>query len=112
VQDLVKQHYRIGDLTDKIAAALRGAGKDPACLKTADLASIDEFHIRGRQATLELAKRMEIGAGSHVLDVGSGLGGPAPVAEVYGCRVTGIDRSPELCGTAEELSRWVGFADR
>jgi ubiquinone/menaquinone biosynthesis C-methylase UbiE len=113
MKNLVQKHYGVGDLAAKIAAALRSAGKDPARLTTADLASIDEFHIRGRQATLELAQRMEIGTGARVLDIGSGLGGPArTLAEVYGCRVTGIDLSPELCCTAQALSRWVGLSDQ
>ena len=113
MKNFVQQHYSIGDLPEKIAAALRGAGKDLASLTTADLASIDEFHICGRQATLELAQRMEIGPGSHVLDIGSGLGGPArTLAEVYGCRVTAVDLSPEFCDAARELSRWVGLSDR
>jgi len=56
---------------------------------------------------------MEIGSGSHVLDIGSGLGGPArTLAEEYGCRVTGIDLSAEFCDTARQLSRWVGLSDR
>jgi len=32
----------------------------------ADLATIDEFHIRGRHATLELARRMELGRESNL----------------------------------------------
>jgi ubiquinone/menaquinone biosynthesis C-methylase UbiE len=113
VQSLVEQHYRIGGLADRIAGALRGAGKDLAHLKTTDLAAIDEFHVRGRQATLELANRMELKTGSGVLDIGSGLRGPArTLAEVYGCHVTGIDLTPEFCDAAQELSRWVGLSDR
>lgn len=113
MKTLVEQHYGIADLAEKIATALRSAGKDLTRLTTADLASIDEFHVRGRQATLELASRMDIGSGSHVLDIGSGLGGPArTLAEVYGCRVTGIDLSPEFCETAQKLSCWVGLSDR
>ena len=46
-------------------------------MTTADLAAIDEFHIRGRSATLELANRMALASGAHVLDIGSGLGGGA-----------------------------------
>jgi ubiquinone/menaquinone biosynthesis C-methylase UbiE len=109
----VVDHYGIRDLTGKIATALRAAGKDLAHLKTADLAAIDEFHVRGRSATLELAKGMELTAGCRVLDIGSGLGGPArTLAEVYGCRVTGIDLSPMFCETAQQLSRWVGLNEK
>jgi ubiquinone/menaquinone biosynthesis C-methylase UbiE len=109
----VVDHYGISDLTARIATALRDAGKDLAHLKTADLAAIDEFHVRGRSATLELAKRMELTTGGQVLDIGSGLGGPArTLAEIYGCRVTGIDLSPVFCETARQLSRWVGLNDK
>jgi cyclopropane fatty-acyl-phospholipid synthase-like methyltransferase len=38
---------------------------------------VDEFHIGGHAATRELAGHLELRAGLRVLDVGSGLGGPA-----------------------------------
>lgn len=109
----VKTHYGISGLAERIAAALRSAGKDLDRLTTADLASIDEFHIRGRKATLEMARHMELTTDSRVLDIGSGLGGPArTLAETYGCHVTGIDLSPEFCDTARQLSQWVGLSDQ
>ena len=49
----------------------------------------------------------------HVLDIGSGLGGPARhFAEAFGCRVTGIDLTPEFVETANALTRRLGLADR
>jgi ubiquinone/menaquinone biosynthesis C-methylase UbiE len=110
----VESHYG-GDLA--LAALIRerlaAAGKDVGRLATADLAAIDEFHIRGRAATLELARRMEIGRDSHVLDLGSGLGGPArTLAETFGCRVTGIDLTRSFCEAATAMSEWVGLAGR
>jgi cyclopropane fatty-acyl-phospholipid synthase-like methyltransferase len=37
---------------------------------------------------MELAAQMNLNADSHVLDIGSGLGGPArTLAETYGCQV-------------------------
>ena len=75
--DRVASHYSESlELADVIAQHFRSAGKDLKKLTTADLATIDEFHIRGRKATLELAAQMKLTAGSHVLDIGSGLGGP------------------------------------
>ena len=48
-----------------------------------------------------------------MLDVGSGLGGPARhFAETFGCRVTGIDLTPEFVETANALTRRLGLADR
>ena len=112
--DKVASHYAGGgDLARTIAEGLRRAGKDLDELSTADLATVDEFHIRGRKATLELAQSLGLAASAHLLDIGSGLGGPArTVAETYGCRVTGIDLTPAFCDAAAALSGWVGLGDR
>lgn len=110
----IERHYGgAGGLAEVIAARFRAAGRDPATLTTADLGAIDEFHVRGRGATLELARCLEVGAGSRVLDVGSGLGGPArTLAETLGCDVLGIDLTAAYCEAATTLSRWVGLSDR
>jgi len=112
--DKVASHYAGGgDLASAIAESLRKAGKDIGKLTTADLGTVDEFHIRGRQATLELARSLNLSADSRVLDIGSGLGGPArTLVETYGCRVTGIDLTQAFCDAAAILSEWVGLSDR
>ncbi len=112
--DSVSAHYgKDGDLVDAIAGRLTEAGLEISTLSTSDLASVDEFHIRGRQATLELAERMRLDPASRVLDIGSGLGGPArTLAEAYGCHVTGVDLTPAFCEAAEAMSQWVGLTDR
>ncbi len=111
MSDPVARHYsEHRELAALIAQGLRSAGKDVSNLTTADLAIIDEFHIRGRKATLELADRMNLSAGSLVLDIGSGLGGPArTLAETYGCRVIGIDLTQAFCDAAAAMSGWVGL---
>jgi ubiquinone/menaquinone biosynthesis C-methylase UbiE len=110
----VATHYASGgDLAAAIAGRLHQAGKDTAKLTTADLGTVDEFHIRGRKATLELAKSLNLSAASRVLDLGSGLGGPArTLAETYGCHVTGIDLTQAFCDAATTMSGWVGLSDR
>lgn len=112
--DKVASHYGGGgDLASAIAESLRKAGKDISTLSTADLGTVDEFHIRGRKATQELAQSLNLSASSHVLDIGSGLGGPArTLAEIYGCRVTGIDLTQQFCDAAATLSGWVGLSAR
>ncbi len=112
--DTVANHYAGGsDIVSAIAESLRKAGKDIGTLTTADLGPVDEFHIRGRQATLELARSLNLTPESHVLDIGSGLGGPArTLVETYGCRVTGIDLTQAFCDAAATLSDWVGLRDR
>ena len=110
----IEVHYSGNqDIASAIAEGFAKAGKDIGGITTADLAMVDEFHIRGRKATLELGERMELTAASHVLDIGSGLGGPArTLAETYGCQVTGIDLTEAFCRAAQSLSQWVGLQDR
>jgi ubiquinone/menaquinone biosynthesis C-methylase UbiE len=112
--DRVANHYsRDPTLADVIAGHFQSSGKDLKALTTADLATIDEFHIRGRKATLELAEQMKLDTGSEVLDIGSGLGGPArTVAETYGCRVTGIDLTQAFCDAAAAMSEWAGLGNQ
>jgi len=112
--DRVASHYSENlELADAIAEKLRSAGNDLNKLKTADLVAVDEFHIRGRKATLELGEKMNLNAHSHVLDIGSGLGGPArTLAETYGCRVTGVDLTQAFCDAATAMSDWVGLGNR
>ncbi len=102
-----------GGLLAAIRSALDRAGLDRATLTPAALAPVDEFHIRGRAASLEIVDALRLTADSHVLDLGSGLGGPArTVAEVTGCTVTGVDLTPEFCEVATALSEWTGLTAR
>ena len=110
--DEVAQFYTgPGELVAAIRAALEGAGHDLADVKPVDLAPVDEFHIRGRKASKEIADALRVGPGSEVVDLGSGLGGPArTLVELTGCEVTGVDLTPEFCDVATTLSEWTGMA--
>ncbi len=109
--DPVERHYACGGLLSAIVEALRATGKDPSRLTLADLAPVDEFHVRGREATAELAACAGLTPGLTVLDVGCGLGGSARyLAEKYGCRVTGVDLTQEYIETAQALAAMVGLA--
>lgn len=108
-----KRHYGQAELGEKVLAALREAGKDIDALTRDDLASFDEQHDGGREATLELARLAGLREGMHVLDVGSGLGGPArTLAAEFGCRVTGLDPTEEFCRAAATLTARVGLQER
>ena len=112
VNESVKAHYTRPDLGSLILAALEKAGKDLNRLTPEDLAPIDEFHIRGRAATLELARAASVDSGKRVLDVGSGIGGTSRcLAREFGCRVTGIDLTDEYCRVAAMLSDRTGLAE-
>jgi ubiquinone/menaquinone biosynthesis C-methylase UbiE len=111
INEAIQTHYTRADLGDVILAALEKAGKDVNRLTLEDLAPIDQFHIRGRTATLELARAAGLDAAKHVLDVGSGVGGTSRcLAKEFGCRVTGIDLTDEYCRAAAMLSAKTGLA--
>jgi SAM-dependent methyltransferase len=102
----VAGHYGRGRLEELILAAVAREGKDPENLTAGDLAAVDEFHVGGLEATQELARQMELRVGLRLLDVGSGIGGPARYfAAEHGCRVTGIDLTEEFVRVAGSLTR-------
>jgi SAM-dependent methyltransferase len=74
---------------------------------------VDELHVRGREATAELAALAALAPDERVLDVGAGLGGPARfLAERYGVQVVGVDLTAAFVELARELTRRVGLDDR
>lgn len=112
-QEAIRRHYAHADLAGAITAALAAAGKGTGSLTPENLAPLDEFHIRGRQATLELARAAGIGPEQWVLDVGSGIGGPSRcLAAVCGCRVSGVDLSADYCRVATMLAERCGLTAR
>jgi ubiquinone/menaquinone biosynthesis C-methylase UbiE len=109
----ISAHYASGDLLARLNAALRDDGVDPDHPSIEALAPYDQFHGRGLEATAEAAGLIKVGPGDHILDIGSGLGGPARYfANRFGCRVTGIDLAAEFCDVARHLTRLLGLEDR
>jgi ubiquinone/menaquinone biosynthesis C-methylase UbiE len=106
----VSRHYSRGNLLDRLNAALAEDGIDPSHPSIEALAPYDQFHGRGLEATVEIANLLEIGANEHLLDIGSGIGGPARYfAHRFGCRVTGIDLTADFCDVARALTRSLGL---
>lgn len=109
----LEEHYGRQGLGAAILAGLRSAGKDPEALTPDDLGPVDQFHIRGKEATLDLARLAGLKGGVHVLDVGGGLGGPArTLARELGCHVTVLDITEEYCRVGEDLTRRTGLHDQ
>lgn len=109
----VETHYGLEGLGEAILAALEGAGNDLTQLTPEDLAIVDEFHVRGRAATTEVARLAKIESADTVLDVGCGIGGPSRhLASEFGCRITGLDLTEEYCSVAAMLTEKTGLADR
>ena len=109
----VARHYNKGGVLDRILGGLKEVGKDIDHLTIDDLAPVDEFHSRRRLATQELASLLAPQATDHVIDIGSGLGGPSRyLAATYGCRVRGVDLTPDFVATATALTARVGLSER
>lgn len=106
----VERHYTRSNLENTILTALKNAGKNVDQLTVDDLAPIDEFHTRGREATANLASLLNnnLQPNFHVLDAGAGIGGPSRyLASKFGCRVTGLDLVGEYCRVADSLAKRV-----
>lgn len=108
----VAAHYTRGSLLQAFLDALQQMGKDPERFAAMDLVTGDEFHLGGLPATVALAKGLGLAPGMHVLDAGSGIGGPARYfADAHKCRVTGVDLTQEFVDVANELTRRCGLGD-
>lgn len=109
----ITDHYASNDLLDRLNAALADDGCDPAKPTIEALSPYDQFHGRGLEATEELASGLEVSTGDHLLDVGSGIGGPARyLSDRFGCRITGIDLTDEFCNVARKLTELLGLGER
>lgn len=109
----VADHYAAKDLRALIFDAIAKSGLDSRDLRPADLAAIDEFHMGGRAATLDIVARAGLGPSDRVLDIGSGLGGLVRhLAADVGCHATGVDLTPEYVALAREFATLTGTADK
>lgn len=106
----VHDHYAQRNLDETILNALRTTGKDPDRLQIEDTVAIDEFHVRGRNATREFARDLGLDKNMQVLDVGCGLGGAVRyLAKEFGCRAVGLDFSADYCRVADSITRSLGL---
>ncbi len=86
-----------------------GIGDDEA-LTPAQLFPFDQYHYHGTDAVHAAAHLLGLGPASHVLDVGSGLGGPARyLASAIGCHVTALELQSDLHATATRLTARCGL---
>jgi SAM-dependent methyltransferase len=109
----VSEHYSSGPLGPRVWAALVAAGLDAPGVPFEAFAPIDEFHVGGLEATRELALALAPIPGASVLDLGSGLGGPARLlAAECDCEVTGVELSDEFVAVASRLTSQAGLDQR
>ena len=96
-----------------IRTALSKEGKNLDTLSPSDLFPYDQDHYGGIEAVKALAESAAFGEGSRVLDVCSGMGGPARyIADRYGSDVVGLDINESRILSAIRLTEAVGLADQ
>ena len=72
--EAISKHYGVSGILDSILKGLKYSGKNLQALELNDLSSIDEFHTRGKESTIEIANLAQLQSQHNVLDVGCGLG--------------------------------------
>ena len=111
--DAVRERYAISGILDRVNAFLLKRGIDPEHPTYQELFSCDQLHGRGIEATRDHIERGGINSSMQVLDLGCGVGGCSrAIAATCGCRVTGIDLTPQFIEVARELTRRCRMADR
>ena len=95
----------------EILRKVEASGADLAALTENDLKPFDQDHYGGFEATDTLAVAAGIEGTHWVLDVCSGLGGPARwLAYRLGCKVTGLDLTTSRVEAARRLTDRVGLS--
>jgi len=109
----VARHYGSARIAERVLAAFHRQHGADAAVTVEGLAPLDQFHGRGVLATTELAALLRPRAGERLLDIGSGIGGPARwIAFKFACRVTGVDLTPEFCAAARALNAATGMTEQ
>jgi SAM-dependent methyltransferase len=109
----VAAHYAQGALRDTLFAELARRGANAEHLSRDELDGADEFHLGGNDATGAFALDANFAKDTKLIDIGSGLGGPARYfAQTRGADVTGIDLTEDYVALASELSEKTGLSGR
>lgn len=99
---------------DRIYAELTAAGLDnDEVLVASDLAAFDQYHYHGTDAVDFAIASFDIKPGDCVLEIGSGIGGPARhIADNTDAKVVALELQPDLNETARDLTDRCGLAER
>lgn len=99
---------------DRIFNELRELGvAEDDVLQVEALTPFDQYHYEGTAAVDHAMNVCGINADQHVLEVGSGIGGPSRyIAHRAGCTVTALELQADLNQTAAQLTQRCGLADR
>ena len=106
----INAQYGPMSVGESILSAVETSGVDLQALSRTDLDGCSEFHIGGQAATVALAELAGIERGMEVIDIGSGLGGPArTLAAEFGARVTALELSTAYHDAAQLHTELVGI---
>jgi cyclopropane fatty-acyl-phospholipid synthase-like methyltransferase len=84
-----------------------------APLTPEQLFPFDQIHYHGTDAVKYAAEKLALTPESRVLEIGSGLGGPARyLAHTVGCHVTALDIQDEMHAIASDLTQRAGLGAR
>jgi SAM-dependent methyltransferase len=99
---------------DRIERGLAALGIRPGDPVTPEqLFGFDQWHYHGTEAIAAAGRALSLGPKSRVLDVGSGVGGPARyLSHTTGCHVTALELQPHLHAVGVDLTNRSGLAGR
>lgn len=99
---------------DRVFNELRELGlNDDDAIDIVQLSQFDQYHYFGTKAVDHGISRLRLSSDMTVLDVGSGIGGPARyLADRVGCRVVALELQPDLNETAMTLTRRCGLSEK
>lgn len=109
----VADHYERADALAVVTAGLDRIAPDGRTIRLDELGGFDHLHTAGPLSTATMADLLSPDADDTVLDAGCGLGGPARyLADRFGCRVVGVDLTPQFVEAGRVISARTGFDDR
>jgi len=99
---------------DRIFNELREIGKSTSStLLVEDLTKFDQLHYHGTDAIDIFIEKLEINEKTKILDVGSGIGGPARyIANKTGAEITAIELQPDQNNLAKDLTKKCGLSNK
>ena len=103
-------YFNLRRVYNELAEAGIGPGQPFA---PEQLFPFDQIHYHGTEAVRQAATMLGLRRDSRVLEIGSGLGGPARyLAHTIGCHVAALDVQEEMHTLAVDLTARCGLADR
>jgi len=99
---------------DRIFNELREIGKSTSStLLVEDLTKFDQLHYHGTDAIDIFIEKLEINEKTKILDVGSGIGGPARyIANQTGAEITAIELQSDQNNLAKDLTKKCGLSHK